>query len=135
MSGARPAIFDELLAGPYPCCLTTLDGGGNPYSVVVWCGSLGDAVAVNATESVWLNNLRRDPRASLLVVDTANILRYVSIRGRATDVTPDRDYAHINSLSEVYEGRPYAYSAPEQVIRYRVAITVEKLRTTDIATA
>ena len=26
MSESRPAIFDELLAGPYPCCLTTLDG-------------------------------------------------------------------------------------------------------------
>ena len=56
-------------------------------------------------------------------------------RARLLDVTPDRDYAHINSLSEVYEGRPYAYSTPEDVPRYRVAITVDKLRTTDIATA
>jgi PPOX class probable F420-dependent enzyme len=135
MSEPRPAIFDELLAGPYPCCLTTLDGAGNPYSVVVWCGSFGDMVAVNATESVWLKNLHRDPRVSVLIVDTANILRYVSIRGRVADMTPDRDYAHINSLSEVYEGRPYAYSTPEDVPRYRVAITVDKLRTTDIATA
>jgi PPOX class probable F420-dependent enzyme len=135
MTAARPAIFDELLAGPYPCCLTTLDGGGNPYSVVVWCGPHGELVAVNATESVWLNNLRRDPRASLLVVDTANILRYVSIRGRVSEVSPDRDYAHINSLSEVYEGRPYGYSTPEDVPRFRVTITVERLRTTEISAA
>lgn len=135
MTAARPPIFDELLAGPYPCCLTTLDGGGNPYSVVVWCGSFGDMVAVNATESVWLSNLRRDPRASLLVVDTANVFRYLSIRGRATEVAPDRDYAHINGLSEVYEGRPYAYSRPEDVTRFRVAITIDKLRTTDISAA
>jgi len=135
MSEPRPAIFDELLAGPYPCCLTTLDGAGNPYGVVVWCGSLGDMVAVNATESVWLNNLRRDSRASLIIVDTRNILRYLAIRGRVADVTPDGEYAHINSLSEVYEGRPYAYSTPEDVPRYRVAIAIEKLRTTDIATA
>ena len=135
MSEPRPAIFDELLARPYPCCLTTLDGAGNLYGVVVWCGSFRDMVAVNATESVWLNNLRRDPRASLIIVDTRNILRYLSIRGRVADVTPDGDYAHINSLSEVYEGRPYAYSTPEDVPRYRVAIAIEKLRTTDIATA
>lgn len=135
MSDERPPIVDELLAGPYPCCLTTLDGGGNPYSVVVWCGAHGDDVAVNATESVWLNNLRRDPRASLLVVDTANILRYVSVRGRAIDVSVDDDYAHINSLSEIYEGRPYAYSTPDAVTRYRVVVSVDKLRTTDIAAA
>jgi len=135
MSDERPAIVDELLGGPYPCCLTTLDGGGNPYSVVVWCGAQGRDVAVNATESVWLTNLRRDPRASLLVVDTANILRYVSIRGRVADVSVDRDYAHINSLSEVYEGRPYAYSSPDEVTRYRVVVAVERLRSTDIAAA
>jgi len=135
MSEPRPAIFDELLAGPYPCCLTTLDGAGNPYGVVVWCGSFRDMVAVNATESVWLNNLRRDPRASLIIVDTRNILRYLSIRGRVADVTPDGDYAHINSLSEVSVSLNKDYSTHEDVPRYRVAIAIEKLRTTDIATA
>jgi PPOX class probable F420-dependent enzyme len=135
MTDARPAIFEELLAGPYPCCLTTLDGGGNPYSVVVWCGSLGEDVAVNAAEGVWLNNLRRDPRVSLIVVDTANILRYVSVRGRVKEVQTDSDYEHIDSLSEVYEGRPYAYSTPDTVTRFRVTIAVDKLRTTDIPAA
>lgn len=129
----RPAIVDELLGGPYPCCLTTLDGAGNPYGVVVWCGLLGDRVAVNAADSVWLKNLRRDPRASLVVVDTADILRYVAIRGRVAEIAPDDGYAHVNDLSEVYEGRPYAYSTPEDVARFRVAIDVEKLRTTDIS--
>lgn len=135
MSEERPPIVDELLGGPFPCCLTTLDRGGSPYSVVVWCAPVGEMVTVNATESVWLNNLRRDPRASLLVVDTRNILRYVSIRGRAAAIDPDVDYAHIDALSEVYDGHPYAYSRPEEVPRYRVSIRIEKLRTTDIATA
>jgi PPOX class probable F420-dependent enzyme len=135
MSAPRPEIFDELIGGAHPCCLTTLDGGGGPYSVVVWCGRHGDDVAVNATESVWLANIRRDPRASLLVVDTANILRYVSIRGRVTEIEEDRDYEHINGLSEVYEGRPYAYSTPADVTRYRVVVAIDKLRTTDISSA
>ena len=33
---ARPPIFEELLDGPFPCTLTSLDGTGAPYGVVVW---------------------------------------------------------------------------------------------------
>jgi hypothetical protein len=130
---AHPPIYDELLDGPFPCTLTSLDGGGGPYGVVVWCGRLGDAVGVNAGEGVWLRNLRRDPRVGLVVVDTRNILRHVSISGRVSEISPDSDYAHIDSLSEVYEGRPYAYSTPEEVPRFRVEIEVLKVRTLDLA--
>ncbi len=129
----RPPIYEELLGGPFPCTLTSLDATGAPYGVVVWCGDLDGAVGVNAAEGVWLRNLRRDPRVGLVVVDTRNILRHVSITGRVVDISPDEDYAHINSLSEVYEGRPYAYSTPEQAPRFRVEIEVLKLRTLDLA--
>jgi hypothetical protein len=128
----RPAIYAELLDGPFPCTLTSLDSAGAPYGVVVWCGQLGDAVGVNAAEGVWLRNLRRDPRVGLVVVDTRNILRHVSISGRVASVTPDESYAHINSLSEVYEGRPYAYSTPDEVPRFRVEVEVLKVRTLDL---
>lgn len=128
----QPPIVAELLDGAYPCCLTSLDGAGNPYSVVVWCGRLGDAVGVNAADGVWLRNLQRDPRVSLVVVDTDNILRHVAIRGRVEEISLDADYAHIDSLSEVYEGRPYAYSKPKDVPRYRVVVGPEKIRTLDL---
>jgi PPOX class probable F420-dependent enzyme len=127
-----PPIAVELLDGPYPCCLTTLDGRGRPYSVVVWCGRDGDEVSVNAADGVWLANLRRDPTVSLVVLDTANILRYVAIRGRAVDITPDERYDHINSLSEVYEGGAYSYTTPEEAPRYRVTIEPERVRTLDL---
>jgi hypothetical protein len=71
----------------------------------------------------------------VLIAGTAVIGRWGSSSGGAADARPDRDEAALHSLSEVYEGRPYAYSTPEDVPRYRVAITVDKLRTTDIATA
>jgi PPOX class probable F420-dependent enzyme len=126
-------LIEELLDGPYPCALTTLRGDGSPYSVVVWCGRDGDRVTVNAAEGRWLENLRRDPRVSLVVVDTANILRHVGVDGRAVEIEPDEDYEHIDELSRVYLGGRYQWTTPEQEPRYRVVIEPDRVRTADIA--
>jgi hypothetical protein len=126
-------IYEELLDGPFPCTLTSLEGSGAPYGVIVWCERRGEAVGVNAAEGVWLHNLRRDPRVGLVIVDTRNILRHVSITGRVASIEPDEDYEQLNSMSEVYEGRPYAYTTPDSVARYRIEIEVLKVRTLDLA--
>ena len=130
---ADPRLVEELFAGPHPCCLTTLGAAGDPYSVVVWCARDGDRVTVNAAESRWLENLRRDPRVALVVVDTENILRHVSVDGVVAAIVPDTDYAHIDSLSLIYEGRRYQYSTPEDVPRFRVEIEARRIRTVDIS--
>jgi PPOX class probable F420-dependent enzyme len=129
----QPPIVDELLRSANPCCLTTLRRDGTPYSVVVWCNREAERITVNAADGVWLRHLRRDPRLSLVVVDTANILRHVAVQGRAGAISPDPEYAHIDSLSEIYEGRPYAYSTPEDVPRFRVEIEPERIRSLDLA--
>ena len=103
---ARADLVAELLEGPYPCCLTTLRSDGAPYGVVVWCAPEGEMVTVNATDCRWLENIRRDPRVSLVVVDTANILRHVGIDGLVVSIEPDEGHAHMDSLSQIYEGRP-----------------------------
>lgn len=128
----RPAIVDELLDGPHPCCLTSLDRDGSPYSVVVWCRQERGRITVNAAEGLWLRNLRRDPRISLVVVDVGNILRHVSVQGRVAEIVDDEGYAHIDSLSWVYEGRSYAYSKPEDVPRFRIEIEADQIRTLDL---
>lgn len=125
-------FVQELLAAPFPCCIATLDPDGRPYAVTVWCASEDGRVTVNAAEGRWLRNLRRDPRVSLLVVDTGNILRHVSIQGRVIAIEPDGDYAHIDSLSRIYERRSYQYSRPEDVPRFRLTIEPERVRTLDL---
>jgi PPOX class probable F420-dependent enzyme len=125
-------LIAELLDGPYPCCLSTLRADGSPYSVVVWCGRDGDRVTVNAAEGRWLDNVRRDPRVSLVVVDTANILRHVGVDGVVVSVERDEDYAHIDGISRTYMGGRYQWSTPEDVPRFRVAIEPKRIRTIDI---
>ena len=125
-------IVEELLSGPYPCFLATIGEDGRPYAVVVWCGPEGDRVTVNAAEGRWLRNLRRDPRVSIVVLDTANILRHAAMQGTVTSIDPDCDYSHINSLSQVYEGRPYAYETPLEAARFKVTIEPRAIRTFEL---
>lgn len=134
MSEKGPDRFvREMLAAANPCCLTSLDQGGRPYGVVVWCALDGDDFTVNAGDGHWLANLRRDPRVSLVIVDTENILRHVAVDGTVVAIEPDPDYAHIDSLSQAYERRPYQYSLPEEVPRYRLTIEPSRIRTLDLA--
>lgn len=121
----------EMLAAPHPCCLTSLDPDGHPYGVVVWCALDADQLTVNAGEGHWLANLRRDPRVSLVIVDAQNILRYVAVEGTVVAIEPDSDYAHVDSLSRIYEQRPYQYSRPEEVPRYRLTIAPDRVRRLD----
>jgi PPOX class probable F420-dependent enzyme len=127
------ALVAELLDGPYPCCLSTLRADGSPYTVVVWCGRDGDRVAVNAAEGRWLANIRRDPRVSLVVVDTANILRHVGIDGIVVVIEPDAGYAHIDGLSRVYMGGAYQWSAPREEPRFKLVIEPRPTRAVDIS--
>jgi PPOX class probable F420-dependent enzyme len=125
-------LIAELLDGPYPCCLSTLRADGSPYSVVVWCGRDGDRVTVNAAEGRWLENVRRDPRVSLTVVDTANILRHVGVDGVVVAIEPDEHYGHLDELSRTYMSGKYQWSTPDEEPRFKVVIEPKRIRAIDI---
>jgi PPOX class probable F420-dependent enzyme len=129
---SEDAFVTEFLQAPFPCCLTSLDKDGRPYSVVVWCAPDGERITVNAAEGLWLRNLRRDPRVALVIVDTGNILRHVNVQGTVVDIQPDEGYAHIDALSRIYEGRRYQYSFPEDIPRFKVTIEPDRIRTLDL---
>jgi PPOX class probable F420-dependent enzyme len=129
---SEDAFVAEFLQAPFPCCLTSLDKDGRPYSVVVWCAPDGDRITVNAADGLWLRNLRRDPRVALVIVDTGNILRHVNVQGKVVDIQPDEGYAHIDALSRIYEGRRYQYSFPEDIPRFKVTIEPDRIRTLDL---
>jgi hypothetical protein len=80
----------------------------------------------------WLDNVRRDPRVSFVIVDTANILRHVGVDGVMAAIEPDDDYAHIDSLSHTYMGDRYQWSTPEDVPRFKLVIEPRRIRTVDI---
>jgi PPOX class probable F420-dependent enzyme len=128
------ATARQLLDGPQPCVLTTLRTNGEPVSVVVWCDRAGDLVRINAGQrTAWLGRLRADPRASVTVVDTQNILRYIEIAVVVKSIEPDGDLVHMNGLSRVYYGLDdWPHNAESDLPRYRVTLRPQRVTVTDL---
>ena len=120
----------KLVDGANPAILATINADGSPQTSVVWVGRDGDDVLISTAAGRRKDtNLRRDPRASLLVLAKDNPDEYVEIRGTAT-VTPDADRALAVHLAETYagEGAGAEYLAlPPEIIRVVIRIAPQKL--------
>jgi PPOX class probable F420-dependent enzyme len=120
-----------LVDGPNTGVLATINPDGAPQTSVVWVGRDGDDVLISTTAGLRKEtNLRRDPRASLLIVDKDDPARYVEIRGTAT-VSEDVGRALAVQLNEKYvgPGAGQEYLAlPPEIVRAVIRITPEKVR-------
>ena len=73
------------LSAPRCAVLATIGPDGAPRQIVTHYLLDDDQLRINGhRDRRWVANLRRDPRASLIVHDDADYLHYVSIRGTAT---------------------------------------------------
>ncbi|ADB30291.1 pyridoxamine 5'-phosphate oxidase-related FMN- binding protein [Kribbella flavida DSM 17836] len=120
----------ELLDGKNPAVLTTLNPDGSPQSSVVWVGREGDQVVISSTGGLRkVQNLLRDPRASLLVIDPADSGRYAELRG-TVQVAEDAGREVAIRLAEHYEGdgagQEYA-DLPAEVQRVVLRLTPTKV--------
>ena len=61
-------------------------------------------------------NVRRDPRVLLAIIDPENPYRYLEIRGRVVEITEDGASEHINKMAKKYLGvDKYPYGQPGEV--------------------
>jgi PPOX class probable F420-dependent enzyme len=126
LSEAARALLDDTNVG----VLTTLDATGAPRNTVVWVGRDGNDVQISSDAAYRKSrNLVADPRMSLLVIDRANPLRYVELRGRAT-ITPDENRRLAQQLALKYAGPDAAaeYAAlPPDVHRVVIHLTPDRI--------
>lgn len=120
----------KLLNGANPAVLATVNPDGSPQTSVVWVGLDGDDVVISTQAGRRKDsNLRRDPRASLLVIAKDDPDEYVEIRGAAV-VTEDVGRAVAQRLAEHYagEGAGQEYAdLPAEVVRTVIRITPHRL--------
>lgn len=112
----------QLLSRPNYAVVSTIDRDGTPRQTVVWVSADGDEIAVNsAVGRIWPTNLERDPRVSVLVMETGDPYHFVEIRGTATPSREDAD-EHINALAKKYIGQDeYPFRQPgEQRIKFTI---------------
>jgi PPOX class probable F420-dependent enzyme len=119
-----PEGFVAMMRKANPCFITTLMPDGSPQTTETWVDTDGVNVIVNTVKThLKMRNIERDPRVSVAVCDASNPANYYAIRGRVTKHTTEGGAEHIETLSQKYTGKPYAwYGGRDQI---RVILTIE----------
>lgn len=115
-----PEQYRDLLQSTALAHIATIGPCGEPQVTPVWFGWDGEHIRFSQTTTRQkLRNLERDPRIALSIVDPANPLRYIEIRGRVVAVEPDPELAFINSMAQKYLGQkryPWHRPGDERVV-------------------
>jgi PPOX class probable F420-dependent enzyme len=118
----------ELLEARNFCHVATIDSDGTPHVAVVWVDVNGSDVVLNSAEGRdWPENLRRDPRVTLTVVNHDDPYEYVSIDGRVVEMTHDGARDHIDRMAQKYFGKE-TYPGPSDETRLLIRVRPEKVK-------
>jgi PPOX class probable F420-dependent enzyme len=100
----------RFLEAPRFAIAATLNPDGGPLQAVIWYRLEGDAIVFNSRIGrQWPNNLRRDPRVSIVVADGYD---YVDLRGEVEiDDDPEVGQAVIAGLARRYQPNEEAVEA------------------------
>ncbi len=111
--------------------IATLMPDGSPQVSVVWIDSDRKHLILNTAEGrIKTNNMRRDPRVALTIVNAENPYQQVMIRGRVVEMTHDGADEHIDSLAKKYLGvDKYPHRSPGEQ-RVIVKIIPDQIFTT-----
>ncbi len=115
----------RLLDGRNYAVLATVNPDGSPHTSVMWVGRDGDDLLFSTIEGrVKHRNMLRDPRVSVIVIDSADPENYAEMSGRVS-ITPDAGRRLDTRLSWKYEGKDPGEDRPGAV-RVVVRMVVEK---------
>jgi PPOX class probable F420-dependent enzyme len=116
----------ELLRAPNVAHVVTRRADGRPRVVVTWVHARPDAVLLNArADRAWVADLRREPHATVTVVDLADPHRYVTVEGPVRIAAQGAQEAY-RALAARYWGA--AGAARHLPAGERVALTVAPAR-------
>lgn len=108
--------------------LATVMPDGSPQVTPVWVDYDGKYVIVNTSQGRQKErNVRRDGRVAISMQDPDDAYRWMMIRGRVVEVTPEGGVDHINKMAKKYRGLDkYPWLAPGEV-RVILKIKPEKV--------
>jgi PPOX class probable F420-dependent enzyme len=108
---------------PHLGYVATVMADGSPQITPVWVDTDGENLRFNTARGrVKTNNLERDPRIAVVVVDENDPYRWLSIRG-AAELTDEGADEHIDALAKKYTGADtFAGRTPGQ---QRCTVTVK----------
>ncbi|MBI4213567.1 MAG: PPOX class F420-dependent oxidoreductase [Chloroflexi bacterium] len=119
----------KLLQERHLAIISTLMRDGSPQATPVWVDVEPDGshILINTAEGrIKTNNVDRDPRVAVTVVDAQNFQRTVVVRGRIVEKRgPDQGAnEHISMLAKKYTGRErYSFRGGETRVILRIKPT------------
>jgi PPOX class probable F420-dependent enzyme len=120
-----PDSHRDLLDAPV-ATLATVGADGRPQLSAVWFLADSDQVRVSLNDSRQkTKNLAKNPAVTLFILDAANPMRYLEVRGDAT-LAPDDDYAFADQVGAKYGGVDLRNM--DQPGESRVVVTIEPTR-------
>ena len=118
-----PEKFADLFNKPAFANLATVLPSGQPQVTPVWVDFDGRHVLVNSAVGRKKDeNIRKNPRVSLSIMDPENPYRYLEIRGRVAEITQDGADQHIDKRAKKYLGKEkYPFRQPGEVrVLYKI---------------
>ena len=114
----------RIIDAPNFASVATLMPDGSPQVSTIWIDRDGDDVLFNTAEGrVKTDNLRRDGRVAISVVDQQDHDEQVIVRGTVTDMTTEGADVHIDFLAKKYLGADsYPFRDPDEqrvIVRVR----------------
>lgn len=114
----------QLATGANFAALSTLMPDGQPQTQVMWVDADDTHILINTEigRQKW-NNVERDPRVTVTVIDRDNPYHYAEVRGRVAEVVRGAEArSHIDKLSNKYTGKDYN---PDAIKTERVILRIE----------
>ncbi|MFN0093247.1 MAG: PPOX class F420-dependent oxidoreductase [Dehalococcoidia bacterium] len=105
MTASIPASHRDIIEGKNLAHVATLGKDGLPQSTPVWIDIEGDTLVINTAEGrVKTRNLDRNPNVAISIHDSANLYRYIQVRGVVSERTTVGADANIDKLAKKYLG-------------------------------
>ena len=117
MMAAIPEKYHDIFEKKAFAQLATIMPDGSPQVSPVWFDFDGKNILINTAKGrVKDQNMRRDKRVGIDIMDPDNPYRHLSIRGSVVDVTENGADEHIDKLAKKYIGQDrYPYRANGEV--------------------
>jgi PPOX class probable F420-dependent enzyme len=125
-----PPEVDAFLAKPNSAVIATLRPDGSPHTAATWYDWEDGRVLVNMEDTrLRLRFMRRDPRASVTVLDEKSWYTHVTVLGRVVSIDDDPDLSDIDRLARRYTGKSFG---PRDATRVSAWIEVERWYSWDL---
>jgi PPOX class probable F420-dependent enzyme len=117
-----PSSHTDLLERPIVAALATTLPNGTPQVTAVWFNFEEGQIHINSAAGRLKDRaIRANPYLALMVLDPQDPYRYIQVRGPVVLITEEGGDAHINALSQRYEGKDYTFTPGQVRVRYVIS--------------